>query len=124
MISKWNPNKARRSGDAYPDFQSATPNPPALSGGLGIDYTHDCVERHCMSTLDPAVVTTFYSRHALAIRILHWVNAITFFVLFMSGLNPTVGKIKLIYLDRVVLVKRLSSPVAYVSAHRPTLMPG
>ena len=23
MISKWNPNKTRRSGDAYPDFQSA-----------------------------------------------------------------------------------------------------
>ena len=40
-----------------------------------------------MSTLDPAVVTTFYSRHALAIRILHWINAITFFVLFMSGLQ-------------------------------------
>ena len=40
-----------------------------------------------MLTLDPAVVTTFYSRHALAIRILHWINAITFFVLFMSGLQ-------------------------------------
>ena len=33
MISKWNPNKTRRSGDAYLDFQSATPNPPALAGG-------------------------------------------------------------------------------------------
>ena len=22
MISKWNPNKTRRSGDTYPDFQS------------------------------------------------------------------------------------------------------
>ena len=24
MISKWNPIRTRRSGDAYPDFQSAT----------------------------------------------------------------------------------------------------